>query len=133
MPRGKRRNNRTLPGVARGALGGTLATPTTRAHGAQVSFVDGGGRVPEWTTRQRQALARMTRARTRREEIDETVADDLDRTDEEREQRLQNVVHAAWLQLRDRPDWEELSRREPPAADFPEIWARWMRQRWGQT
>lgn len=89
--------------------------------------------MPEWTSRQREALARMTRARTRREEIEEAVADDLDLTDEERDQRLQSVVHAAWLQIRDRPDREALSRREPPAPDFPDIWARLMRQRRGQT
>ena len=39
------------------------------------------------------------------------------------------VCHAAWQILDARPDGEEIKmRREPPAADWPDIWVRLNRQ-----
>ncbi|MCA9488983.1 MAG: hypothetical protein H6738_21720 [Alphaproteobacteria bacterium] len=82
-----------------------------------------------WTDQQRRALERMTATRSRRDEVYADVANDRDLTAEERDERIRAVVRAAWKILATRPDWARVIEPEPPAPDFPEVWARLVARR----
>jgi hypothetical protein len=58
-------------------------------------------------------------------EVEDDLAIYRGRSEEQQARDLVEVCHSGWAMLRARPDREAaIAAEDPPAQDFPEIWAR---------
>jgi hypothetical protein len=88
-----------------------------------------GSRTPAQQAALKRILDRAA-TRTRREEIEEDLVHERGLSPEEKDRRLQSVVRAGHEILASRTDRDRvLAWEEPPAADFPAIWARLVERR----